>query len=65
MISAKNLMQRWQKNAVQSTPDAPKRRCKRKMSDAEVITILICFHFNSYRNFKHYPDFVIVSPKIG
>lgn len=21
------------------------------MSDAEVITILICFHFNSYRNF--------------
>ena len=24
------------------------------MSDAEVITILICFHFNTYRNFKHY-----------
>lgn len=24
------------------------------MSDAETITILICFHFNSYRNFKHY-----------
>ena len=43
------------KNAVQSTtPDAPKRRRKRMMSDAEVITILICFHFNSYRNIKHY-----------
>ncbi|UKI26275.1 MAG: hypothetical protein L6U61_11750 [Bacteroidales bacterium] len=44
------------KNAVQSTPDTPKRRRKRMMSDAEVITILICFHFNfiSYRNFKHY-----------
>ena len=42
------------KNAVQSTPNAPKRRRKRMMSDAEVITILICFHFNSYRNFKHY-----------
>ena len=42
------------KNAVQSTPDAPKRRRRRKMSDAEVITILICFHFNSYRYFKHY-----------
>ena len=42
------------KNAVKSTLDAPKRRRKRKMSDAEVITILICFHFNSYRNFKHY-----------
>lgn len=24
------------------------------ISDAEVITILICFHFNTYRNFKHY-----------
>lgn len=24
------------------------------MSNAEVITILICFHFNTYRNFKHY-----------
>lgn len=42
------------KNAVKSTPDTPKRRRKRMMSDAEVITILICFHFNSYRNFKHY-----------
>lgn len=42
------------KNALQSTPDAPKRRRERMMSDAEVITILICFHFNSYRNFKHY-----------
>lgn len=42
------------KNAVQSTPDTTKRRRKRMMSDAEVITILICFHFNFYRNFKHY-----------
>lgn len=24
------------------------------MSDAGVITILTCFHFNTYRNFKHY-----------
>ncbi len=31
-----------------------KKRCKRMMSDAEVITILICFHFNSYRKLKHY-----------
>ena len=31
------------KNAVQSTPDTQKRRRKRMMSDAEVITILICF----------------------
>ncbi len=42
------------KKALTSTPDTPKRCRKRMMSDAEVITILICFHFNSYRNFKHY-----------
>ena len=42
------------KNALPSTADTPKRKRKRMMSDAEVITILICFHFNSYRNFKHY-----------
>ena len=42
------------RNALPSSADAPKRRRKRMMSDAEVITILICFHFNSYRNFKHY-----------
>lgn len=42
------------KNALPASPDAPKRRRKRMMSDAEVITILICFHFNSYRNLKHY-----------
>ncbi len=42
------------KNALTSTPDAPHRRRKRMMSDAEVITILICFHFNPFRNFKHY-----------
>ena len=41
------------KNALPSSPEAPKRCRKRMMSDAEVITILICFHFNTYRNFKH------------
>jgi hypothetical protein len=42
------------KNALPSTLDAPKRERKRMMSDAEVITRLICFHFNPFRNFKHY-----------
>ena len=42
------------KNVLPSSPSASKRRRKRIMSDAEVITILICFHFNTYRNFKHY-----------
>ena len=29
------------------------------MSKAEIITILICFHFNSYRNFRHYCTFFV------
>lgn len=29
-------------------------QAKRMMPNAEVITILICFHFNPFRNFKHY-----------
>ena len=41
------------KKALPSSPETPKRRRKRMMSDAEVITILICFHFNTYCNFKH------------
>jgi hypothetical protein len=24
------------------------------MSDAEIITIMICFHYGQYRNFKHF-----------
>ena len=42
------------KNALPASKDTPKRKRKCMMSDSEVITILICFHFNSYRNFKHY-----------
>lgn len=30
------------------------RNRKGRMSDAEIITILLCFHFNTFRNFKHY-----------
>lgn len=42
------------KNAVETTKyrGCGKRPCS--MSEAEIITILICFHFNSFRNFKHY-----------
>lgn len=42
------------KHSLKSPAGTPTRRRKRRMSDAEFITILICFHFNSFRNFKHY-----------
>ena len=35
------------------------RRRKWRMSKSEIITIMICFHFNSYRNFKHYYMFFV------
>ncbi len=34
-----------------------KRPCR--MSDGEMLTVLICFHFGSFRNFKHYYLFYI------
>ena len=30
-----------------------------EMSDSEIITILLCFHFGSFRNFKHYYLFYV------
>ena len=50
----KELEKEFAKKALTDSDNTPKRHRKRMMSDAEVITILICFHFNSYRNFKHY-----------
>ena len=50
----KELEKEFAKKVLPDSDNAPKRHRKRMMSDAEVITILICFHFNSYRNFKHY-----------
>lgn len=47
-------LESYTKKALSDNGSTQKRRRKRMMSDAEVITILICFHFNSYRNFKHY-----------
>ena len=35
------------------------RRRKWRMSKSEIIAIMICFHFNSYRNFQHYYMFFV------
>ena len=41
-------------------PDGRKHRNRKgRMSESEVMTILICFHFNSFRNFKHYYLFYV------
>ena len=41
-------------------PDGRKhRKRKRAMSRSEIMAILICFHFNTFRNFKHYYLFYV------
>ena len=35
------------------------RNCKGQMSKSEIMTILLCYHFGSFRNFKHYYLFFI------
>lgn len=43
-----------------SAPDCPHcRRRKASLSDSEIMTILLYFHFGSFRNFKHYNLFFI------
>lgn len=37
-----------------SSKVTPRRRRAASMSDSEIMTILLLFHFGSYRNFKHY-----------
>ena len=53
MIFAKNLTRVPKKNALRADGKKYRNR-KGQMSDSEIMTILICFHFNTYRNFKHY-----------
>ena len=43
--------------------ESPKKACQRnrawRMSRSEIMTTLICFHFGSFRNFKHYYLFYV------
>lgn len=48
-----------EKNSIKATDGRKHRRRKGLMSDAEIMTILICFHFNTFRNFKHYYLFYV------
>lgn len=38
---------------------AKRRRRKASLSDSEIMTIMLLFHFGSFRNFKHYYLFYI------
>lgn len=50
------------KNPVSELPSADgKRRRNRKgqMSESEIMTIMVCYHFGTFANFKHYYTFFI------
>jgi hypothetical protein len=39
--------------------DKPRRNRSCEMSDSEIMTILVLFHFGTFKNFKHYYLFFI------
>ena len=41
-------------NAILSSDGKARRRRAASMSDSEIMTILIMFHFGTFDNFKHY-----------
>lgn len=50
----KEFDQEIKKHQLPSTDACRRRNRSSRLSDSEMITILISFHFGSFRNFKHY-----------
>lgn len=51
----KNFEQEMKKNLLPPSYGLKKRRNRKaSLSDSEIMTILLLFHFGTYRNFKHY-----------
>lgn len=47
------------KTVICESNDVKTRNRNTRLSPSEIITILVCFHFGSFRNFKHYYLFFI------
>ena len=50
----KNFESELKKNLLPVTDGKQHRNRKASLSDSEIMTILLLFHFGTYRNFKHY-----------
>lgn len=48
-----------EKTAISDSNGRKHRKRKWAMSRSEIMAILICFHFNTFRNFKHYYLFYV------
>ena len=55
----KEFDQEIKKHRISHTTQSKKRNRPNKLSDSEMITILLCFHFGTFRNFKHYYLFYV------
>lgn len=51
---SKNYDKEFPKKLLTTTSGKKYRNRKASLSDSEIMTILLCFHFGSFRNFKHY-----------
>jgi hypothetical protein len=60
----KEFDQEIQKHQLSQGVPHKRRNRPTRLSDSEIITILPCFHFGSFRNFKHYYLFH-VQPHLG
>ena len=53
----KNLNVELSKNLCLPSYNSNGKRCKNRkgrLSESEIMTILVCYHFGTYRNFKEY-----------
>ena len=54
MNLVRNLMKRLKNMPLLGSGEKSRRRRAASMSDSEIMTILIMFHFGTFDNFKHY-----------
>jgi hypothetical protein len=50
----KEFEQEIKKHQIEKSTQHKRRNRPKRLSDSEIITILLCFHFGTFRNFKHY-----------
>ena len=55
----KEFFQEVKKHQIRPSHGRKHRNRSCEMSESEVMTILVCFHFGSFRNFKHYYLFYV------
>ena len=55
----KSFSQEFEKYQIQANDGKKHRKRKFQMSDSEIITIMICFHYGCFKNLKHYYLFYV------